>query len=59
MNLKPVLNKTSPHVHMELEFDMLGVPKKLVKYVEKEKYLEEEKLKTIIFLHTSCQTAID
>jgi hypothetical protein len=33
MNLKPVLNKTSPRAHTELEFDMLGVPKKLVKYV--------------------------
>jgi hypothetical protein len=33
MNLKPVLNKTSPHVHSESEFDMLGVAGKLVKYV--------------------------
>jgi hypothetical protein len=33
MNLKPVLKKTSPRAHMESELDMLGVPKKLVKYV--------------------------
>jgi hypothetical protein len=31
MNLKPILNKTSPH--MELELDVLGVAIKLVKYV--------------------------
>jgi hypothetical protein len=33
MNLKPILNKTSPHAHMELELDVLGVHRKLVKYV--------------------------
>jgi hypothetical protein len=33
MNLKPVLNKTSPWAYMELEFEVLGVPRKLVKYV--------------------------
>jgi hypothetical protein len=33
MNLLPILNKTSPHAHMESELDVLGVPKKLVKYV--------------------------
>jgi hypothetical protein len=33
MNLKPILNKTSPQAHMELEFDVLSIPKKLVKYV--------------------------
>jgi hypothetical protein len=33
MNLKPILNKTLPHAHMELEFDVLGIPGKLVKYV--------------------------
>jgi hypothetical protein len=33
MNLKPVLNKTSPQAHIELEFDVVGVPGKLVKYV--------------------------
>jgi hypothetical protein len=33
MNLKPFLNKTSPWSHMESEFDVLGVPGRLVKYV--------------------------
>jgi hypothetical protein len=52
MNLKPILNKTSPHAHTKLELDMLGVPKKLVKYV-----VHSSKIKIkikIIFLHTSC-----
>jgi hypothetical protein len=33
MNLKPILNKTSPQVHMESKFDVLDVAEKLVKYV--------------------------
>jgi hypothetical protein len=33
MNLKPVLNKTLPWAHMELELGVLGVARKLVKYV--------------------------
>jgi hypothetical protein len=33
MNLKSVLNKNSPWAHTELEFDVLGVSRKLVKYV--------------------------
>jgi hypothetical protein len=33
INIKPVLNKTSPQVHTESEFDVLGVLGKLVKYV--------------------------
>jgi ribosomal protein L32 len=33
MNLIHVFNKTSPRAHMELELDVLDVPKKLVKYV--------------------------
>ena len=33
MNLIPVLNKTSPQAHMELELDMFGIHGKLVKYV--------------------------
>jgi hypothetical protein len=32
MNLKPILNKSSPWAHTELEFDMLGGPRELVKY---------------------------
>jgi hypothetical protein len=33
MSLKLVFNKTSPRAHKESEFDMLGVYRKLVKYV--------------------------
>jgi hypothetical protein len=33
MNLIPILNKTSPRAHTELELDVLGVLGKLVKYV--------------------------
>jgi hypothetical protein len=33
MNLKSILNKTSLPAEMEFEFDVLGVPGKLVKYV--------------------------
>jgi hypothetical protein len=33
MDLQPILNKNSPQAHMELEFDMLGIAGKLVKYV--------------------------
>jgi hypothetical protein len=33
MNLKSVLNKNSPWAHTELEFDVLGVSRKLVKFV--------------------------
>jgi hypothetical protein len=33
MNLIPVLNKTSPWAHTESELGVLGVHKKLAKYV--------------------------
>jgi hypothetical protein len=33
INLIPILNKTLPWAHTELELDMLGIPEKLVKYV--------------------------
>jgi hypothetical protein len=33
LNIQPILNKNSPWAHTELELDMLGVAKKLVKYV--------------------------
>jgi hypothetical protein len=33
INLIPILNKTSPWAHLELELDVLGVPGKLIKYV--------------------------
>jgi hypothetical protein len=31
MNLTPILNKNPPWAHMELEFNVLGVPRKLCK----------------------------
>jgi hypothetical protein len=40
MNLIPILNKTFPRAHTELELDVFGVPRKLVKYVV---YLSERK----------------
>jgi hypothetical protein len=46
MNLIPVLNKTSPHAHKELELDVLGVPRKLVIYVV---HLSKNKLKKKYF----------
>jgi hypothetical protein len=33
MNLIPILNKISPWVHTELELEVLGVARKLVKYI--------------------------
>ena len=33
MNIPPILKKNLPRAHMELEFDVLGVVEKLVKYV--------------------------
>jgi hypothetical protein len=33
VNIQPMLNKNSPWAHMETEFDVLGVAKKLVKIV--------------------------
>jgi hypothetical protein len=33
MSLIPVFNKTSPRAHTKSELDMLGVHRKLVKYV--------------------------
>jgi hypothetical protein len=41
MNLIPVLNKTSPWAHMELELGVLGVHGKLVKYVVQKKKLKK------------------
>jgi hypothetical protein len=51
MNLIPVFNKNLPWAHTESELDVLGVHRKLVKYVvrlSKRKKIEK-KLK---FLHT-------
>jgi hypothetical protein len=33
MNLQPILNKNSPHAHMMLEFDVVSIAGKFVKYV--------------------------
>jgi hypothetical protein len=45
MNFKPILNKTSPWAHTELELDVLGVPRKLVKY----SLMQKKKLKENYF----------
>jgi hypothetical protein len=55
--LKIHLNKTSPRAYTELEFDMLGVFGKLVKYVG---HLSKvRKIKKIKFFTQATQTAID
>jgi hypothetical protein len=57
MNLKPILNKTSPRTHMESEFDVLGVARKLVKYVV---HLFKEFFKFFLFSFTqAAQTAFN
>jgi hypothetical protein len=56
MNLVPVLNKTSPRAHMELEVDMFGDPGKLVKYVVHPK---EKIEKNLFFFTQAAQIAID
>jgi hypothetical protein len=53
-NLITIFNKTSPHAHMELELDVLGVHGKLVKYVV---YSYEKKIGKNLFFF--IQTAID
>jgi hypothetical protein len=50
MNLKPILNETSLQAHMELEFGVLGVFRKLMKY---EVHSSKKKIMKMIFLHTS------
>jgi hypothetical protein len=52
MNLILIFDETSTQTHMELELDVLGVHRKLVKYVvysSKRKKLKKEK-----FLYTNC-----
>jgi hypothetical protein len=51
LKLIPIFNKNSPRAHMELEFDMLGVHGKLVKYAI---HSSKKNLKKFIFLYTSC-----
>jgi hypothetical protein len=53
MNLIPILNKTSLQTHTELKLDMLGIPRKLLKY----KKLKIEK--KFLSLTQTAQTIID
>jgi hypothetical protein len=58
MSLIPVFNKNSPWAHMELESDVLGVHRKLVKYVvHLSKRKNWKKIKK--FFTQAAQTAID
>jgi hypothetical protein len=57
MNLILVFHKNSPRAHTESEFDVLGVHRKLVKYVV---HLLKKKLIFFFFFFTqAAQTAID
>jgi hypothetical protein len=53
MNLKPVLNQTSPQAHTESKLDMFGVSKKLVRYV-----VQKKKLKKKLFFFTQAAQSI-
>jgi hypothetical protein len=55
MSFIPLFNKNLPQAHMELEFDVLGVHGKLVKYVVQKKKLK----KKLFFFTQAIQTAID
>jgi hypothetical protein len=57
MSLIPVFNKNSPRAHTELEFEVLGVHGKLVKYVVHSSKRKNWKKKNF-FTH-AAQTAID
>jgi hypothetical protein len=57
MNLNPILNKISPRARTELEFDVFGVPKKLVKYVVH--LSKRKKWKRLFFFAQAAQIAID
>jgi hypothetical protein len=57
MRLIPFFNKTSPWAHAESELDMLGVHRKVVKYVV---HLSKRKnLKKLLFFTQVAKTAID
>jgi hypothetical protein len=57
MSLIPVFNKNLPRAHMGLEFDVLGVNKKLLKYVV---HSSQNKLKKNTFFFTqAAQTTIN
>jgi hypothetical protein len=52
MSLIPLLNEYLPQVHTTLELEVLGVHRKLVKYVVHSS--KRKNWKNIIFLHTNC-----
>jgi acid phosphatase class B len=57
MKSKPILNKISLWAHIKSEFDVFGVPKKLVNYVV---HLSKRKIsKNLFFFTEAAQTAID
>jgi hypothetical protein len=57
LNLIPVFNKNSPWAHTEPELDVLGVHRKLVKYVV---HLSKRKIeKSLFFFTQAAHTAID
>jgi hypothetical protein len=51
LNLKPIFNKKIPWAYIESEFDVLGVHKKLVKYVV---HSSERKIEKKIFFFTQA-----
>jgi hypothetical protein len=57
MSLIPVFNKNSPPAHTESELDVLGVHRKLVKYVVHSFKRKIEK--KLFFFTQAAQTAID
>jgi hypothetical protein len=48
-NLQPIWNKNLPQAHTELEFDMFGVPKKLIKNVIHSCVISSQKEKLVFF----------
>jgi hypothetical protein len=57
MSLIPIFNKNSPRAHMESELDVLGVHKKLVKYVVHS--CKRKNGKNIFFFTQAAQTTIN
>jgi hypothetical protein len=58
MNLKAILNKSSPWAHMESEFDVFGVSEKLVKNVVFSSQRKKLK-KNLFFSAQAIQTTIN
>jgi hypothetical protein len=57
MQLKPILNKISPRAHTDLEFDVFGIPGKLMKYVV---HLSKRNFKNkLYFFIQAAQTAMN